>query len=93
MPGGPVVIAEQDDAVRHRDRDVAPQHVGHRGGGKAKHAVDRLARDPDSGFIASLRTQRHDCPTEQATGKDRARAVSTWRTHRLQMSCTWPGCA
>ena len=37
MPGGPVMIAEQDNAVRHGHRHIAPHHVG-RGGGHAERA-------------------------------------------------------
>ena len=34
MPGGPVVIAEQGNAVGHGHRHIAPHHVGRCGGGR-----------------------------------------------------------
>ena len=94
MPGGPVVIAQQGNAVRHRHRDVAPDHVGRRGCGKAKRAVDRLAGDPGQ--------RVHSLPLPSASRLPRPNrlpartgpiCVSTSRTHRLQTGCTRPVCA
>jgi hypothetical protein len=45
MPGRPVMVAEQDDAVGHRNRDIAPPQVTRRYRGKANRTVDCPASD------------------------------------------------
>ena len=45
VSGGPVVIAKQHDAIRHRHRDIAPDQVRHRPQRKAEHPVGRQAGD------------------------------------------------
>jgi hypothetical protein len=39
------MITEQDNAVRHRNRDIGPHHVRRRCGGKTNRAVNHPASD------------------------------------------------
>jgi hypothetical protein len=91
-PREPLPPAALDGLAAYLRRSVTPGQGRTYAGGLTKFEPGEMER-----LLVPVPALLPACapadPAEQATGKNRAGAVSTRRTHGLQMSCTWPGCA
>ena len=91
-PREPLPLAALDGLAAYLRRSVTPGQGRTYAGGLTKFEPGEMERLLVP-VPALLPAYAPAAQAEQATGKNGAGAVSTRRTHGLQMSCTWPGCA